>query len=109
MKKSYHSMVVPTVAAMTARLSCRECSASDIPAMTVVVAMDASPQVFGGLGREPPFTVVRFYVTEFTTIFDILLRATCRPALTTGRRGADSSGIERGGNTAFARGGLSMA
>jgi hypothetical protein len=36
--------------------------------------MDASPQVFGGLEREPPFTVVRFYVTEFNTVFDILLR-----------------------------------
>ena len=42
MKKSYHSMVVPTVAAITALRSCALCSASESPLDRVVVDMCCS-------------------------------------------------------------------
>src|SRR6185437_10733685 len=47
MKKSYHSIVVPKVAATTARLSCLPCSASEITPVAVALAISRTSREIG--------------------------------------------------------------
>src|SRR5579864_6896682 len=55
MKKSYHSIAVPTVEAMTARRSCALCSASGSPPTVVAIAMAYLPICsFRGAGLSSP-------------------------------------------------------
>src|SRR5579864_5247137 len=55
MKKSYHSIAVPTVEAMTARRSCALCSASGSPPTVVAIAMAYLPVCsFRGAGLSSP-------------------------------------------------------
>src|ERR1043165_8237887 len=83
MKKSYHSIAVPTVDAITALRSCALCSASGNWPTVVAIAMDVSPFL------RCAERAVRPPVLRWQRYFGALAKAIANAAIANGSQGTD--------------------
>src|SRR5262249_30900316 len=81
-KKSYHSIVVPTVLAISARRNCALCSVSDNPLIGISTAVIASPPEFSVTPRNLGFhfSAIIGFVAQVSNASKIPVQAAARPS-----------------------------